>query len=82
MTVFEVYSLDRRNHAAHQTGSQPYDTADELISTWYQGSSTSDGTCVQSIALAFERCILHGLAAWQKLSIFKATEHHGMKDDV
>ena len=37
---------------------------------------------VQSIALAFERCVLRDLAAWQKLSIFKATEHHGMKEEA
>ena len=39
-------------------------------------------SCLQSIALAFERCVLRGLAAWQKLSIFKATEHHGMKEEA
>ena len=33
------------SHAAHQTGSQPYDTADELISTWYREIATSDGMC-------------------------------------
>ena len=37
---------------------------------------------VQSIALAFERCVLRGKAAWQKLSIFKATEYHGMKEEA
>ena len=37
---------------------------------------------LQSIALAFERCVLRDLAAWQKLSIFKATEHHGMKEEA
>jgi len=40
------------------------------------------GVHVESIVHAFERFVLRGLAALQKLSILKATEHHGMKKET
>jgi len=45
-------------------------------------SSVTLSKRLQLIALVFEHCELRGLAGWQKLSIFKTMEHHGIKEDA